>query len=348
MLRYPGLLIALIWQNKLFIGAVLGFAVLFSIWFFPFNDLSDAVTSAVAKQTNNQVYMQARELNIHLLPPGISAENLKVETALPPIEAEYARINPSLFSILFSLPTVIKASMGNVEAARALSSKIGLSINAEGIWGGEASLSMGAGRKGESGAPRSRIGVMLEEINLKEIQRWADLSVNLQGRANFATDLQVSPDFQDQPEGEYELKLAKFVMPAGTVQVPMGGAMFPINLPKLTLQNVNLRGRMVGGKFFIEEGMFGQSQDPIYGRIKGSLDIRIQQQMGQLVPSFGQYDLTVDLTTSPEIQRDKTLALAFAPIESAKTPTANGGAKYTFKANGLLGAFPNITRIDSF
>lgn len=347
-MRYPGMLIALMWQYKFFLALVLAFTAVFTVWLFPFNDLSDAVTSAVAKQTGNQVYIQASELNIHVLPPGISAENLKVETSLPPIEAEYARITPSIWSLVKSIATVIRAAGGNPEAARELSSKIGVSINAQGLWGGEASFSMGAGSKGESGAARSRVSVMLEEINLKEVQRWADLAVNFQGRANFATDMQFSQDFQEQPEGEYELKLAKFVMPAGVVQVPMGGATFPINLPTLTLENVTLRGRMVAGKFFIEEGMFGQSKDPIYGRIKGSLDVRIQQQMGQLAPSFGQYDLTVDLTTSAEIQRDKTLALAFAPIEAAKAPTANGGAKYTFKANGVLGAYPNITRIDSF
>ncbi len=349
MMKYPGLLIALIWDNKLFVFLIGFFTVLFTVWLFPFNDLSDAVTSAVARQTNNQVYVQAGELNIHLLPqPAVSATDLKVETALPPIEAQWAKITPSLFSILFSLPTVIKAAMGNAEATRDLSSKIGMTINAEGVFGGEASVSVGAGKKGESGIARSRVSLSMEEINLKEIQRWADLSIQLQGRANFATDMQFSSDFQEQPEGDYELRLAKFVMPAGTVNVPMGEATFPINLPTLTLQNVVLKGRMSAGKFIIEEGMFGQSQDPIYGRIRGQLDVRILPQGGSLVPSFGQYDLTVDLTTSPEIQKDKTLALAFAPIDAAKVPSSSGGAKYTFKANGVLGAYPNITRIDSF
>ena len=349
MMRYPGMLLALIWDNKLFVALTIGFTLLFTVWLFPFNDLSDAVTSAVAKGTNNQIYIQAGQLNIHLLPkPAISANDLKLETALPPIEAKWAKVTPGLFSILFSLPTVIKAANGNPEAGRELSSKISLSINAEGIFGGEASLDVGSGKKGESGVARSRVSMALDEINLKDVQRWADLSVNLQGRANFATDMQFSPDFQEQPEGDYELRVAKFVMPAGTVQVPMQGAVFPVNLPTLTLANVTLKGRMAPGKFIIEEGMFGQSQDPIYGRIKGQFDVRIQQQMGSIQPSFGEYSLTVDLATSAEIQRDKTLAIAFAPIEGAKTATSGGGAKYTFKASGLLGAYPNITRIDSF
>lgn len=349
MMRWPGLLIAAIWANKFFLGLVLFFTLFFAVWLFPFNDMADAVTSLVARQTNNQVYVQASELNIHLLPqPAVSANDLKVETALPAIEAKWAKVTPSIFSMLLSLPTVIRAGMGNAEATRELGTKIGMSVDAEGVFGGEAALSFGPGSKGESGIPRSRVRLMLEEINLKEMQRWADLSVNLQGRANFATDMQFSQDFQEQPEGDYELRLAKFVMPAGTVNMNFQGAVFPINLPTLTLANVTLKGRMAAGKFIIEEGMFGQSQDPIFGRIRGNIDIRVQQQGGVLVPAFGNYDLTVDLNTSPEIQKDKTLAIAFAPIEAAKKPASNGGAKYTFKASGLIGAYPNITRIDSF
>lgn len=349
MMKYPGMLIALIWDQKIFVALVLFFTGLFAVLLFPFNDLSDAVTSAIAKQTNNQVYVQAGELNIHLLPtPSVSAKDLKVETALPAIEATWAKITPSMWSLITSLPTVIKAAMGNQEAARDLGSKIGVSISAEGVFGGEASLSLGAGKKAESGIARSRVTMSLEEINLKDVQRWADLSVNMQGRANFATDMQFSQDFQEQPEGDYELQLAKFVMPEGTVQVPMGEASFPLKLPTLTLQNVVLKGRMSAGKFIIEEGMFGQSQDPVYGRIRGQVDVRILPQGGAMVPQFGQYDLTVDLSTSPEIQKDPTLALAFAPIDKVKQAGQNGGAKYTFKANGVIGAFPNITRIDTY
>lgn len=349
MMKYPGMLIALIWEHKLFVGLVFVFTVLFAVLLFPFNDLSDAITSAVARQTNNQVYLQAKELNFHLIPtPAVSARELKVETALPPIEAQWAKITPSLFSVIFSSFTIIKAARGDVEAARSLGSKIGMSISAEGVFGGEASLNMSAGSKGESGLQRSRVSMSFEEINLKDVQRWADLSINLQGRANFASDMQFTPDFQEQPEGDYELQMAEFKMPAGTVQIPMGEASFPVNLPTLTLKKVVLKGRMSAGKFIIEEGLFGQSQDPIYGRIRGQLDVRLLPQGGAVVPSFGVYDLTVDLNTSPEIQKDKTLSLAFAPIESAKTPNASGGAKYTFKASGTLGAYPQITRIDSF
>lgn len=341
----------MLWRNKLFLVVVVVSTLLFTIWSFPFNDLSDAVTSAVAQATGNQVYVQAEQLNIHLIPqPAVSADRLRVETTMPAIEAKWAKVTPGLFSILFSIPTIIKASSGNAEAARTLGSKISLNVDAEGVWGGDVELSMGSGKKGEGGKERSRMALSVDEVNLKEVGQWADLPVNIQGRADFATDLQFSADLQEQPEGDYELKIAKFNMPAGTINVPMGEASFPISLPTLSLQNVTFKGRMVGGNLMIEEGLFGQSKDPLFGRIKGQIAVRFYPTPQGVVPQFGQYNLTVDLNTSATVQKE--LGFAFLVLDSAKEPQSNGGAKYLFRASGqglgMAAAPPSITRVSSF
>ncbi len=336
-MRYINAFFGWMWRRKLFLTTIVASSMLFALWSFPFNDLSDAVTSAVSRFTGNQVYLQAQQLNIHLIPqPAVSADNLTVETTLPPVAATWAKITPGIFSIVFNLSSVIKAIRGDAEASRNLLSRIDLNVDAEGVWGGDVAIAKSS----------TRITLNVEEVNLKDLGEWAELPMSLQGRANFATDIRVSADLQ--PEGDYELKIAKFVMPAATVNVPMQGAVLPVSLPTLTLADVTLKGRMVDGKFFIEEGMFGKSQDPVYGRIKGQLDIRLMQQQGTLVPQFGEYSLSVDLTTSPEIQKDKTLALAFIPLENAKDATSGGGAKYLFKATGVLGGFPSITRTSTF
>jgi type II secretion system protein N len=340
-----------LWRNKLFLAVIFASTAFFTVWNFPFNDLSDAVTSAVAQATGNQVYVQAQQLNIHLIPqPAVSADQLRVETNMPAVEAKWAKVTPGLFSILLSIPTIVKAASGNAEAAQSLGSKISLSVDAEGVWGGDVYLNMGSGKKGESGKDRQRVVVSVDEVNLKDVGQWADLPVNIQGRANFATDLQFSPDMQDQPEGDYELKVAKFNMPAGTINVPMGEASFPISLPALSLQNVSFKGRLVGGNLFIEEGMFGQSQDPLFGRIKGQIAMRLFSTPQGPVPQFGQYNLTVDLSTNATVQKE--LGFAFLMLDSAKDAQANGGAKYLFRASGqglgMAAAPPAITRVSSF
>lgn len=337
-----------LWRRKLFLLTIFVSAFIFTLWSFPFNDLSDAVTSAVARATNNQVYVQAKQLNIHLFPqPAVSADGLRVETTLPPVEAKWAKVTPGLFSILFSLPTIMSAAGGDAEAQRAVTSKISLNIDAEGVLGGDVAMSLGSGKKGESGADRSRVTMNVDQVNLKEVGNWADLPVSLSGRASMATDMQFSADMQEQPEGEYEVKVAKFEMPAGTIQIPMGEASMPLAVPKLTLANVSLRGRMVGGNLIIEEGMFGQSQDPLFGRIKGQVAVRV---LPNGLTQYGAYNFTVDLTTSASVQKD--LGIAFLLFDSAKEPQSNGGAKYLFRASGsglgMAAAPPSITRVQSF
>lgn len=339
-----------IWGRRKFIGMSLLAALFFFVWIFPFSDLSDAVTTFVARATNNQIYLQADSIDLHLIPqPAFSATNLTIETDLPRLEAKWAKVTPSLFSILFSLPTMIKASRGDADAARSLSSKIGVSVDAEGILGGDLSLKMRSGSKSESGRERSRVSLALEKVNLKEVAQWADLSTPLQGMASVDSDISYVPDFQDQPEGEFDIRLDKFVLPAATLQVPVGEATFPINVPTLTLANVVLKGRLVGGKLIVEDGQFGASKDPLYGRIKGEMNLKIQMFGPSVTPVFGAYNLTVDLTTTAMVQKE--LSFAFITLDAAKEPISGGGARYLFRASGQgvgMAYVPTITRLPSF
>lgn len=349
-MRYVNTLFGWLWRRKTFIAAVLASAAFFTVMRFPFNDLSDAITNAIAGATGGQVFLQAQEMNVHLFPlPAVSADGLKVETNLPAIEAKWAKITPGPLSLLFNAPSLISVARGT-ESPIKLATRLSGSVDAEGIFGGDIEATLGSGKKSEGGHERARVTLSVSEVNLKDVQQWADLPVSLQGRASAAADLQVVPDFQDQPEGEYEFKIAKFNMPAGVINVPMGEASMPINLPAITLANVNFKGRLVGGSLVIEEGAFGQSKDPLYGRIKGQIALRLIQTGQGLAPQFGSYNLTVDLTTNATIQKELSFALFL--LDSAKTPTGDGGAKYLFKAGGqgigMAYGPPSITRTPTF
>jgi hypothetical protein len=340
-----------IWSKRKFLAVTCSAALLFFVWFFPFSDLSDLVTSAVARGTGNQIYLQFETMKLNLLPtPAISANRVSVETpALPPIEAAWLKISPSWFSLLFNAWTFKKAAAGDPEAAAKLQTRLGLSIAAEGVLGGDLDASLSSGSKSESGNDRSRVALAIDKVNLSEVRKWADLSMDLQGQASLETHLQFTPGFTDQPDGEIELHVNKFNLPATTLMIPFEGAMMPINLPTLTLGNVILRGRLSGGSLVIEEGTFGQSKDPINGRIKGQLALRLVPMGGGVQPVFGAYNLTVDLNTSKQV--DKEMGFAFLLFDSAKTPTATG-SHYLFRAQGqgIGPAFPppSIARINSF
>lgn len=340
-----------IWSKRKFILIVFSSAVFFFVWFFPFGDLSDLVTSTVARATNSQVYLQFETMDVHLLPtPAVSARKVSVETpALPPLEAAWMKISPSWFSILFNIWTIKKAASGDPEASAKLATRVGGGISAEGLLGGNVYVSIGAGNKSEQGNERSKVSLAIEKMSLAEVQKWTDLSVNMQGQASLDTSIQFTPGFSEQPDGEIEMHINKFNLPASTLMIPFEGAMMPVNVPHLTLANVVLRGRLVGGNLIIEEGTFGKSSDPLNGRIKGQLGLKLTQGGNGVQPTFGTYNLTVELNTNKQI--DKEMGFAFLLFDQAKNPTANG-SHYLFKAQGQgIGPMfpaPAITRIGAF
>ena len=168
-------------------------------------------------------------------------------------------------------------------------------------------------------------------------------------QASLDTTVQFTPGFSEQPDGDIELHINKFNLPASTLMIPFEGAMMPLNVPHLTLANVVLRGRLVGGNLIIEEGTFGKSSDPLNGRIKGQLGLKLIPANGVVQPSFGTYNLTVELNTNKQI--DKEMGFAFLLFDQAKNPTANG-THYLFKAQGQgIGPMfppPAITRVGTF
>ena len=343
-------MIGWIWSRKLFFAIIMTSAAIFFAWMFPFGDLSDVVASRVAEASGGSLYIQFDQLNLHLLPkPAISATNVTVESTFSPFLAKWIKFTPGLLDALGSIPTMMKAAGGNAEAAASLGTKIGAAIEAEGVFGGDAQFTLRPGSRGEGGRERSHVSLALDKMNLHELQAWADLPVKMSGSLGLTTDVQFAPDFLEQPEGEYDLKINKLNLPAGTVMVPLNGVLMPLNVPLITLANVRFRGRVTGGKFFIEEGSFGQNRDPLYGRIKGNLAIRLQPHGANLQLVLGAYDFSVDLTTTQMIEKE--LNFAFFLFGPGKSALPGGGAHYLFKAQGATfdgGTPPSITRIATF
>ena len=340
-----------LWGKKLFFALTLASALMFALALFPFGDLSDVVTGAVARATRGAVYVQFETLDLNFVPqPAVSATQLSVETSLPPLKAKWAKVTPSLLNILFSLPSVLRAAGGDQEAAASLSTKLGVAIAAQEVLGANVDLTLSPGARGEQGGARSRVTLAVEKLNLAEVQKWADLGVVMSGRAAIATDVQFAPDFKEQPEGEFQVKLEKFVLPASVVQVDMNGTPLPVNLPEVTLQNVRLKGKLVHGNLTIEDGQFGQKPDPVYGRIKGTMGMSLMPAPGGAVaPVFGSYNLTVEMTTTQMIERE--LSFAFVMLGPGRSANPGGGARYLFRAMGQgigMEYAPNITRVSSF
>jgi hypothetical protein len=337
-----------LWSQKVFFLCTAVSALLCFIWFFPFSDLSDLVTSTVAKGTGNKIYLQFETLDLNLLPtPAISGNNVSLETpALPAIEAKWMKISPSWLSILFNAWTLKKAGTGDPEATAKLISHLGVTVSAQGLLGADVEMKIRPGSASEQGAERSKVSLFIEQLNLGEFQKWSDLPLKMQGQAALDTNLQFTPSLAEQPDGEIDLRMTKFSIQAGTVMVPFEGASMPISIPSLTLANVVLRGHLGGGKLTIDEGQFGTTKDPLNGRIKGQMNIRFMAVGPQIQPQMGPYNLTVELNVSPAVEKE--IGFAFLIFDSTKTPSA-AGSHYLFSAAGQsFGPPPSISRLNSF
>lgn len=342
-MKYVQMFFGWVWARKAFFATAFASALLFFVWLFPFSDLSDAVTSAIARGSNNQLYVQFKSLDINLLPMvAASAEGVAADIGnLPTLEVEYLKVRPSWLYLVLSPVKLVKAIRGDMEA-QMYTALLALShVRADGMLGGDFSMDL-APDKVENGVVTTRTSVDVENLDLNKLQSWAELPVKMKGKMDAEMQMKVNAAMQEQPEGEFLVKVAKFALPSSTVPTPMG----PINLPTLSLENVLLRGRLVGGKLIVEEGTFGQPKDPIHGRLKGQIAVRFLPGQG---PQMGAYDFTVDLNSSAAIEKE--LGIAFILFQNAKTPTASG-ARYLFRAMGQgVGVeypMPSITRANSF
>lgn len=300
------LFIRMIGSNKSKIFLMLSSVFVFLFLLFPFDDLSDLVTSQVSKLTQNQVYLQFDKMNFGILPtPGMHLKNVSVETTkVPVISAEDFYLSPSLSSLIHQKPAG--------------------KIIAEGILKGNIEIRLKPGGKTESGSDKQNIQVNAEKISLAEIKDLASLPLYIKGQLNLNSQAVVDLSFSEQPDIDLTLKIDKFELPAGNVQTLMG----PLALPELKLAQVQLKGRLSAGKFNIEQGQFGKEQDDLNGTVKGSMSVSLKNSPMGIFPEMGEYNLQIDMNVKKDLQERAALFLSF--IDQYKTPTPEG-ARYAFK-----------------
>lgn len=344
-----GVILQGLWATFLYLRLALVLALLsagfFLVWLFPFSDLSDFVTTKVSQATGNQVYVQFKTLSVGFLPgPSVSGTGVQLETqASPPLEAQWMKFAPSLLDIVANIGTVLSAARGNLEANQKLSSVIGMSMQAEGLLGGDVDLQLKPAGKNEQGAMRSKIYLDVKSLNLGEVQNLLDLPVKLSGQADLSSSLQAYANFEEQPEGDVELRAKALKMPASSVPTPMG----PLSLPAIGFGEVVFKGRLSNGVLNIEEALLGKKGDPVRGRIKGQLGLRLEKRGPSVAPSIGAYDLKLDLEFSPAAEADFNLLLPL--ISGYRTQAPSGGTRYLMQVKASRPGYPpEMTQISTF
>lgn len=248
----------------------------FVLLLFPFDDLGDFVSAQVGAATQNSVFVQFDRMNLSLFPaPGLHFENLGVEAAnLPGLKAKEITVTPSLGALIKQRP------FGHIDA--------------KGLLRGDVRVSVSSGPRTEAGLERTKIEVSAEKLSLQDIRELAGLPVLLKGRVNLETTAIADLSWSEQPESEVSLVISQFELPPSNLETTMG----PITLPEVKLSQVELKGKLASGRFLIERGQVGKAGDEVFGTVKGSFNMGVQNVGGRPVLTPGGYSLEVDLQLS--------------------------------------------------
>lgn len=330
------------WRKKGFFAVVLLSTLMFIVLIFPFSDLSDAVTSLIARNSNNQVYLQFDELELSVIPaPSVAASGVSADLAtLPTLSVQYLKLRPAYLSLLFSPLKIYKAVRGDVESGMYVVALALAHVRADKILGGDLDLDLSP-QKAEQGAVTTQADIEIDKLDLNRLQEWSQLPVKMQGRLSAEMGLKINTALQEQPEGEFSVSIKTFTLPASPITTPMG----PITLPNIIMDNVNFRGRLVNGTLILEDGVFGKAGEPVHGRVKGQMGLRFQPAGGgQITPVFSKFDITLDLNMTSAFEKE--LGFAFI-LDKYKTPVP-GGNRYLMKIAGFDFASPQITPVSTF
>lgn len=300
-------------KGKIFLMILSSLVFIFLL--FPFDDLSDLISSQVSKLSNNTVYLQFEKLKLSLFPqPGVKMDQVYIESIrTPALSAEELVIAPSIRGLIQQKP------YGN--------------ISAKGLLKGDVKVQVGKGSRTDNGVERQQIEISAKKVSLLDLKELANLPVLLKGQLDLHSSALADLTFQEQPDVEVELTISKFELPPSNVNTPMG----PLTLPDFKLSTVEIKGRLSAGRFIIETGTIGKPGDEVYGTIKGNIGFTIVNRGGIFAKQIGAYDFEIDLKTKRSFQDRAALFLSF--IDSYKTPTSEG-AQYKFKVSATNPMMP--------
>lgn len=276
LIGYVKAFFGFLWKIKLKLLLSIASALVFAFVIFPFDDLADWVSAQISIATRNSVFVQFEKLKMTLLPAGAQMDKVFVETAaLPGLQIDQVNLSPSISALI--------------------SQKIQGHVSAKGILKGDLDVRLTDGGKSERGADLSHLEVQAQKINLQDLRQLANLPVMLKGRLDVETNGKLDLAFQEQPEMDLNVKISQFELPAANLPLADMG---DISLPEMKLSNVELKGKLNGGRFLIENGQIGRPGDDLQGTIKGTMAMNLRGGPAGVYPEFGTYNLEIDLLPS--------------------------------------------------
>lgn len=302
-------------QNKWRILLTLVLTVFFLVFLFPLSDLNDYVSAQVSKLTNNRVFLQFDKMHLSPVGTGISFEKVYVETQqLSALTSDELSVSPSITALIARKP--------------------GGTVHAKGFLKGELEVSLSPAKSNTPGVEKSKIELNASNINLKEARQVANISLPIKGQLSLTSQAVADLTMTEQPDVDMNLVITNFEMASTSLALRDFGQ---INLPEIKLGKIELKGRLANGKFQIETGKLGTSQNEFYGDVKGDMAVSFQNIQGQIVPVIGAYNISLDLKAQQSFKEKAKFFLTFLDgykIESGST------TNYKFKIQASAMGMP--------
>lgn len=311
------------WIKNIFTNHKMKFVILilfigvFTVLFFPFSDLSDAITSEVSARTNNQVYLQFDELSLGFAPQlALKMENVLVEGASLPLEITLKNlwVAPSILSL-------IKQQLGG-------------KIKGEGLYEGDISLSVSKSTKLQS--PEALwADLNYDNFNLKDLtkalQKTQGLPFTASGTGQMTATVDFDPTAKTQPDGLFELNLKNPQIPTFTIDNPQTGS---IPLPAINMEKIILKGKIKDGKVIISDSALGTTKDDLFVKISGELNVQTSPGFQEVTVNF--YNLALDITMKDafQMQMGKTYMSLFDGFFGKFKSSGGNQSRYAFRVEG--------------
>lgn len=274
-------------------------STIFTLLFFPYNDLSDYITQMIAKKSQNQVFVQFDELGIGFFPPSLKMSNVALDTPFfSTLKAGALYLAPSIAGLLAFNP--------------------GFTASIDEVMKGKINVSYRGGSKVDNKIPMQKIDLNLSRMDLKELSKFADLPVRLEGQVFTDLNALVDLTFIEQPNGELNIQIKKFHLPASTIPTMLG----PASLPSTELSIIVLKCHLKNSDLVIDEGQFGAPGEPLNGRFKGRVGLRLNNMDNRLVAEWGDYQFKIDMQLDHTAEKNFGLYLSF--YDRYKTLTGSG------------------------
>lgn len=309
-----------VFLHKWKIVSTLVMSIAFLILLFPLSDLNDLISSEISKLTNNRVYVQFDKMHISPFTTSVSLEKVYVETPqISSLTSEEVSLKPSIAAMLARKP--------------------GGTVSAKGFLKGDVEISMSPASSA-NGVDKSKIDISANNISLKEAREVANINLPIKGQLSLTSQAVADLTMTEQPEVDLNLTIMKFEMASTFVPLNDFGQ---IALPEIRMGKVELKGRLSNGKFLIENGKLGTTQDELYGDIKGDVSVSFQNIGGQVTPIIGAYNISLDIKAKQSFKDKAKLFLSFLDGYKVDSGTVSN---YKFKVFASeMGMPPQFTQM---